>query len=1135
MNPSDLIALLLTQAWQLAALVGGVLLVNRLLAKDRPHLAHALWLVVLLKCITPPLWSSPSGVFCWLQPTHFDAADPVANEQVAWQPQQRPAALPVVTGDVVVAMSPMPRGDEFAPVLAAGPPPAAWNWPQWLVFVWLGGILLWLVIALVRWCGFLWRLHRCPRRDEPVLTAFTERLARRLRIGRRVRLLITESRIGPAVIGLWRPTILLPEAIVDGKAPAELEPILAHELLHVRRGDLWLAAAQLLAQALWWFHPLVWLANRLLTREAERCCDEQVLAELRCEPARYARSLLDILQLKQQLVAVPAFPGVRPVDVTSNRLERIMRLGHGCRARTPWWCWLIMLLAAALALPGAALVGGAKEPPHKLSPPRSAPAHAVPSADTDTGSAETGEQVQRVYHVRDLIQRLTKELKADESTAKDDVRGHVIGFARLKTPQLSWDGDSLVASHSEATHEQIAAALEQLREFGVRQVVLTVRMISGPPEMLEMFPIQWSAAGSSPPQPADKPASMVSAAFDYRPLPQPAEAQPGQSWTQATSVVETNLPVLYALLDQSQTRTLVVGVQKNRKTMNFLFAPKVTVFNGQRATVMDATQRPFVVGVKAIATANPEAPASFEPQIRVVDEGTTLRMRPVLQGQDRVRLDYEFTLASVRKVETAKIPQGAGKQPLTVQVPEVASTRFSSSLTLPLDQNLAVGVLTKQGAKPAAMIVLVEANEIDLAAENQAAATAAKNAPVLPSPRAIAPPRAVAPATYLKGDVIDLRRAPQEPQTVAGRLAGNIAISPGTMTLEEALEAIGKAAGVSIWLDTRALAAQGVKPNREVTFERPTAPVSANALLKQLLEPLVLEHSVENEAVRVTSRGQPASKTYTKVYSVADLLADAPAGVVLDGSRPTPFASETHPRFKPLVDRIVNTIAPRSWQSAGGDGAISAYVTNLSLVVSQTQEVHEQIADLLAGLRRLREQQVTLEIQVLTTPDNIFERTGLDFEFHAADSDSSFRHAILGPSQAAALAQAADAKRTSQGRLALLHGEKGELDLAIDGNLHKVNFKFLPRKLDGQRTRVNVAVGEGQLAATSRGTLIDCTGGRSLLLDVTDSVPVIGIPMLSNIPHLNRVFKQSPPEGSRVLLLVTPTMLGEVEQIGFTR
>lgn len=114
-------------------------------------------------------------------------------------------------------------------------------------------------------------------------------------------------------------------------------------------------------------------------------------------------------------------------------------------------------------------------------------------------------------------------------------------------------------------------------------------------------------------------------------------------------------------------------------------------------------------------------------------------------------------------------------------------------------------------------------------------------------------------------------------------------------------------------------------------------------------------------------------------------------------------------------------------------------------------------------------------------------------------------------------------KLSSLTKLAVLHGEKGDVDLAIDGAVHKVNFKLQPRILEGRNSvRVNVAVGENQLSATSRGTLIDRVAGQSLLLDVTDAVPVIGIPVLSKIPHLDRLFQQSPPEGSRVLLLVTP-------------
>lgn len=67
MAARELVELAWTQAWQLAVLILIVWTAVRWIAKDRPHLAHALWLVVLLKCVTPPIWSSPAGVFSWLQ------------------------------------------------------------------------------------------------------------------------------------------------------------------------------------------------------------------------------------------------------------------------------------------------------------------------------------------------------------------------------------------------------------------------------------------------------------------------------------------------------------------------------------------------------------------------------------------------------------------------------------------------------------------------------------------------------------------------------------------------------------------------------------------------------------------------------------------------------------------------------------------------------------------------------------------------------------------------------------------------------------------------------------------------------------------------------------------------------------
>ena len=212
-------------------------------------------------------------------------------------------------------------------------------------------------------------------------------LARRLKIRRRVRLVVSESPVGPAAFGLRRPTVLLPRAAIEGRPADEIELILAHELMHIRRGNLGIALLRSLVVALWWFHPLVWWAARRASREAERCCDDAVLGELRCSPIRYARCLLGILEIKQRLSPAPAFPGVRAAEVTQARLERIMRIGPRACRRSPWWCWAVALLVAVVVLPGAALRMSAGEGADQGQPQDLPPSVAAPPVDARVAAA----------------------------------------------------------------------------------------------------------------------------------------------------------------------------------------------------------------------------------------------------------------------------------------------------------------------------------------------------------------------------------------------------------------------------------------------------------------------------------------------------------------------------------------------------------------------------------------------------------------------------------------------------------------------------------------------------------------------------------------------------------------------------
>jgi general secretion pathway protein D len=89
--------------------------------------------------------------------------------------------------------------------------------------------------------------------------------------------------------------------------------------------------------------------------------------------------------------------------------------------------------------------------------------------------------------------------------------------------------------------------------------------------------------------------------------------------------------------------------------------------------------------------------------------------------------------------------------------------------------------------------------------------------------------------------------------------------------------------------------------------------------------------------------------------------------------------------FDSLIDLITSTVHTNEWVENGGNGTIESYPTTLSLVISQTEEVHEDITDLLDQLRRLMDLQVTIEVRFITLNDDFFERIGIDFDFDIDD------------------------------------------------------------------------------------------------------------------------------------------------------
>jgi bla regulator protein blaR1 len=164
-------------------------------------------------------------------------------------------------------------------------------------------------MLLATWlCGFTLVLFRWWRQWRRIRTAVHE--ATQLDLALPIRVLSSPTLLEPGVFGVFRPVLLLPEGITERLAAQQFQAILAHELCHVRCQDNLCAAMQMLVEAMFWFHPLVWWIGKRMVDERERACDEEVL-RLGNDPQIYAESILKVctLYLESPIACVAGVTG----------------------------------------------------------------------------------------------------------------------------------------------------------------------------------------------------------------------------------------------------------------------------------------------------------------------------------------------------------------------------------------------------------------------------------------------------------------------------------------------------------------------------------------------------------------------------------------------------------------------------------------------------------------------------------------------------------------------------------------------------------------------------------------------------------------------------------------------------------
>jgi beta-lactamase regulating signal transducer with metallopeptidase domain len=221
-------------------------------------------------------------------------------------------------------------------------------WARDICIAWLAVSLLGLVRVALGILN-LRRLRRDALRIEiSLLSAAVQETLTSLRSSRSVELALSSRVSVPAVIGFFKPIILLPAWALEELSSEQLNAVLMHELAHLRRWDDWTNLAQKLVRALFFFHPAIWWIDHQLSFEREMACDEFVLARTR-NPQAYAQCLVSLAEkslLRRTVAFAQALVG--RMGQTTRRVTRILD-PHGSVVSRGWKLAFAVLTMASAA------------------------------------------------------------------------------------------------------------------------------------------------------------------------------------------------------------------------------------------------------------------------------------------------------------------------------------------------------------------------------------------------------------------------------------------------------------------------------------------------------------------------------------------------------------------------------------------------------------------------------------------------------------------------------------------------------------------------------------------------------------------------------------------------------------------
>jgi beta-lactamase regulating signal transducer with metallopeptidase domain len=322
------------------------------LGRFRPALCHALWLVVLLKLMVPPLVAWPvssESLFAGLK-----------TVSVPEQNGNSPARAGIAHVSRGISITDTGAGNEalISPAPATGPAQR------------LSPALPPMTIALGIWCAGalifsgigLWQIRRARRQlqeGRPLpgwQQAMLEETCRKIGVAI-PRALELSSIDGIYMQAVGRPVLLVSSSSLESIEASRWNTIIVHELAHLKRRDHWVAWALFLARIVWWWNPLFWWIEKRVHLYSELACDAWVVSIHPDERRNYAESIVRVMALLSKRRAAAPVLGLAAWRAVSEERRLWMIMKSTSESRLPW-AFGVMIGIVALVLSPAWLASG---------------------------------------------------------------------------------------------------------------------------------------------------------------------------------------------------------------------------------------------------------------------------------------------------------------------------------------------------------------------------------------------------------------------------------------------------------------------------------------------------------------------------------------------------------------------------------------------------------------------------------------------------------------------------------------------------------------------------------------------------------------------------------------------------------